>query len=120
MAVLRLRAYQPQAHYRIPFTYQRRYTYPIPPYSTVIRFLCNALGLPGPHADEVLAHLRCTQIAIAGTFATKVSEYLWFRNLNLEKHVERFLPGLKDSDEAAAAKADQKKKNGLASYQSGV
>lgn len=105
-AVLRLRAYQPQAHYRIPFTYQRRHTYPIPPYSTVIGFLCNILGLPGPHAKDVLTNLRRTQIAIAGTFAAKVSEYLWFRNLNLESHNERFLPGL-----SGVVKSERKSKN---------
>jgi len=44
---LRLQLYQPHAHFRIPFSYQRRHTYPIPPYSTVIGFLSNLLGYEG-------------------------------------------------------------------------
>ncbi|MGB9677695.1 MAG: CRISPR-associated protein Cas5, partial [Candidatus Ratteibacteria bacterium] len=45
MKVSKLKIYQPQAHYRIPFTYQRKHTYPIPPYSTIIGLLCNVLGI---------------------------------------------------------------------------
>jgi len=45
MKALLIQIYQPTAHFRIPFTYQRRHTYPIPPYSTVIGLLCNLLGI---------------------------------------------------------------------------
>ena len=44
---MRLVIYQPHAHYRVPFTYQRRHTYPIPPYSTVKGLICNVLGIKG-------------------------------------------------------------------------
>jgi len=86
--ILRLKIYQPQAHYRIPFTYQRRHTYPLPPYSTVIGFLCNLLGfdgLPAEHED-----LKKIKISIAGRFESKTTEYIWFRNLSKEAHLKRF------------------------------
>jgi CRISPR-associated protein Cas5t len=85
---LRLRIYQPQAHYRVPFTYQRRHTYPIPPYSTIIGFLCNVLGYDGiPVEHEKLKKIK---ISIAGRFESKTTEYTWFRNLAKSAHVERF------------------------------
>lgn len=86
---LRLRIYQPQAHYRIPFTYQRRHTYPIPPYSTVIGFLCNVLGIDDQSKPEY-QQLRKIKISIAGRFQNKTTEYIWFRNLSKAAHVNRF------------------------------
>jgi len=86
-SILRLRIYQPQAHYRVPFTYQRRHTYPIPPYSTVIGFLCNLLGIDDQEKDDY-KNLKAIKISIAGRFESKTTEYTWFRNLS--KHVERF------------------------------
>lgn len=86
---LRLRIYQPQAHYRIPFTYQRRHTYPIPPYSTVIGFLCNVLGIDDQSKDEY-QKLKAIKISIAGRFESKTTEYVWFRNLSKNAHVNRF------------------------------
>jgi len=87
--ILRLRIYQPQAHYRVPFTYQRRHTYPIPPYSTVIGFLCNVLGIDDQEKDE-FKQIRKIKISIAGRFESKTTEYVWFRNLAKSAHVERF------------------------------
>lgn len=89
MNALRLRIYQPQAHYRIPFTYQRQHTYPIPPYSTVIGFLCNVLGIDDQAKPEFEKFKRI-KISIAGTFESKTTEYSWFRNLSKEKHIQRF------------------------------
>lgn len=89
MKFTRLQIYQPQAHYRIPFTYQRRHTYPIPPYSTVIGFLCNLLGIDDqrkPLYDE----LKTLKISIAGRFGAKTTEYIWFRNLSKKSHINRF------------------------------
>jgi len=86
--VLRLRIYQPQAHYRIPFTYQRRHTYPIPSYSTVIGFLCNVLGYGGMPKEH--NELKKIKISIAGKFLSKTTEYIWFRNLSKEAHTDRF------------------------------
>jgi CRISPR-associated protein Cas5t len=87
--ILRLRIYQPQAHYRVPFTYQRRHTYPIPPYSTVIGFLCNVLGIDDQEKEE-FKQLRKIKISIAGRFESKTTEYIWFRNLAKSAHVDRF------------------------------
>ncbi len=89
MYALRIRIYQPQAHYRIPFTYQRRHTYPIPPYSTVIGFLCNVLGIDSQEKEDYKT-LRRIQISIAGRFESKTTEYIWFRNLSRSAHVDRF------------------------------
>ncbi len=88
MNILRLQIYQPQAHYRVPFTYQRRHTYPIPPYSTIIGFLCNVLGYDGMPIEH--ERLKKTKISIAGRFESKTTEYTWFRNLSKSAHVERF------------------------------
>lgn len=86
MPILRLHIYQPQAHYRVPFTYQRRHTYPIPPYSTVIGFLCNACGVDDQRNklyEDVISKLK---ISIAGRFKVKNTEMIWYRNLSKEKH----------------------------------
>jgi CRISPR-associated protein Cas5t len=86
--ILRLKIYQPQAHYRIPFTYQRRHTYPLPPYSTIIGFLCNLLGYDSiPKGYNDLQNLK---ISIAGRFGSKTTEYIWFRNLSKDAHIKRF------------------------------
>jgi len=88
MHVFRVRIYQPQAHYRVPFTYQRRHTYPIPPYSTVIGFLCNILGYDSMPAE--CENLKKLKISIAGRFESKTTEYVWFRNLSKSAHESRF------------------------------
>jgi CRISPR-associated protein Cas5t len=89
MKLLRVCIYQPQAHYRIPFTYQRRHTYPIPPYSTVIGFLCNVLGIDEQSKPEY-QKLKSIKMSIAGRFESKTTEYIWFRNLSMSAHVSRF------------------------------
>ena len=90
MKVLRIKIYQPQAHYRIPFTYQRRHTYPLPPYSTVIGFLCNVLGINNQSHDLYKEGIHNLKISISGRFESKITEMIWFRNLKKEKHVQRF------------------------------
>lgn len=87
MPVLRLKIYQPQAHYRIPFTYQRRLTYPIPPYSTIIGFLCNACGVDDQKNGLYENVIRKLKISIAGRFKTKTTEMIWFRNLSKKAHI---------------------------------
>lgn len=60
---LRLCLYMPQAHWRVPYTYQRRHTLPLPPPSTIIGFLCNLLGIrningqPAPCQCKRCAHI---------------------------------------------------------------
>ena len=99
MKVLKIKIYQPHAHYRIPFTYQRRHTYPLPPYSTIIGFLCNVLGIRNyknegePCENENYHKLKKMKISICGTFGSKTTEYIWFRNLALagdSGHIRRF------------------------------
>ncbi len=104
MKVLRLKIYQPHAHYRIPFTFRRRHTYPIPPYSTVIGLICNVLGVKGPieNPEEYkIEDLDITfkdfandlYLAIYGKFESMTREYIWFRNLSLTAkggHLSRF------------------------------
>jgi len=94
MNLLRIKIYQPNAHYRIPFTFQRRHTYPIPPYSTFIGLLLNILGIEWQgnveNAPEEYKNLRKLKISISGTFKTKTSEYIWFRNLSKDEHIKRF------------------------------
>lgn len=89
MKLLRIKIYQPNAHYRLPFTYQRRHTYPIPPYSTVIGFLINAMGLY-KQTGEDFENLKKLKISIAGRFDSKITEYIWFRNLSKQKHEDKF------------------------------
>lgn len=55
--VLKIKIYQPDAHYRIPFSYQRRFTYPIPPYSTVKGLICNVMGIKSSE-DERFKKLK--------------------------------------------------------------
>ncbi|MEM4402583.1 MAG: CRISPR-associated protein Cas5, partial [Candidatus Caldarchaeum sp.] len=82
----------------MPFTYQRRHTYPIPPYSTVIGFLCNVLGIDDQKKKETIGvrstvlygELKKIKISIAGRFASKTTEYIWFRNLSKSAHIDRF------------------------------
>jgi CRISPR-associated protein Cas5t len=90
MRILRLKFYQPQAHYRIPFTFQRRHTYPIPPYSTVIGFLINLLGLKDQSNELYIDGIKNLKISIAGRFEIKTTEKIWFRNLSKSSHKNRF------------------------------
>lgn len=90
MKLLRLEIYQPQAHYRIPFTYQRRHTYPIPPYSTVIGFLINLLGIFDQRSDYYREGILKLKVSIAGKFESKSTEMIWFRNLSISSHNVRF------------------------------
>jgi len=97
MKALLIQIYQPTAHFRIPFTYQRRHTYPIPPYSTVIGLLCNLLGIyyhdendDEATIDDNYVKLKKCKISISGHFDQKLTEYIWFRNLNKESHKTYF------------------------------
>ncbi len=90
MPFLRFIIYQPQAHYRVPFTYQRRHTYPIPPYSTIIGFLCNACGVDDQEKELYKNIIRKLKISIAGRFDVKNTEMIWFRNLSKDKHKQTY------------------------------
>lgn len=88
--VLKIKIYQPDAHYRIPFSYQRRFTYPIPPYSTVKGLICNVMGIKSSEDKRFKKLKQGLSIAIYGTYESLVREYVWFRNLKKESHIERF------------------------------
>ena len=100
LEVLKIKIYQPQAHYRVPFTYQRRHTYPIPPYSTVVGLICNILGIKNEKGEgEPCENKNCNckyhklkniKISVCGTFSAKTTEYTWFRNLSKKSHHQRF------------------------------
>lgn len=89
MKALLIKIYQPTAHYRMPFTYQRRHTYPIPPYSTVLGFLCNMLGIDY-NGDDYYKQLKSCKLSVSGRFEQKLTEYIWFRNLNKKNHEKHF------------------------------
>ncbi len=88
--VLRVKIYQPSAHYRIPFSYQRRFSYPIPPYSTVKGLLCNLLGIKSDGEDTFRKIKDGLSLCVYGKYESIVKEYVWFRNLDKESHTKRF------------------------------
>lgn len=100
LKVLKIKIYQPQAHYRIPFTYKRRHTYPVPPYSTVLGLIANVLGIrnvPGQEEPCIKSDCDCDyhklkklKLAICGNFQSKSTEYVWLRNLHKDYHRQRF------------------------------
>jgi len=90
MKLLKLKIYQPTAHYRIPFTFARRHTYPIPPYSTVIGLICNVLGIENQKDGSFEKLKNGLSLAIYGKYESLTREYVWFRGLNKEAHNERF------------------------------
>jgi CRISPR-associated protein Cas5t len=98
---MRLVIYQPHAHYRVPFTYQRRHTYPIPPYSTVKGLICNVLGIKGytygedPEENSNFQKLKDLKISISGKFKAKTTEMNWLRNLSYTQH-ERYFGGIEN------------------------
>lgn len=86
MAVLRLIIYQPTAYYGMPFSFARKLTYPIPPYSTFIGFLCNICGIKDKRNDFYKKVISKLKISIAGRFKSKTTEYILYRNLNYKDH----------------------------------
>ena len=88
---LRIKINLPSAHFRYPFTFQKRYTYPIPPYSTVLGFLTNLFN---PEREIPLKEIRKEfeglEIAVGGNFESKTVNQYWFRNLSSNSHKSRF------------------------------
>lgn len=103
--VLRLKIYQPHAHYGVPYTFTIKHTYPIPPYSTVIGLMCNVLGVKsaGEKPEEYIiddlfidfkSFADGLYVAICGNFETITRDLVWFRKLNVEKgkgKIDRFV-----------------------------
>jgi len=89
LSILLIKLFQPSAHYRVPFTFSRRHTYPIPPFSTVIGMLCNLLGIRNQEYGD-FENLKKLYMAIYGRYESLTREYVWFRNLSLNSHKGRF------------------------------
>jgi CRISPR-associated protein Cas5t len=89
--VLKIKISLPSAQFRYPFTYQKRYSYPIPPYSTVLGFLTNLFN---PEREKPLEEIKqifeSLEIAVSGEFETKTVNQYWFRNLSKKAHEKRF------------------------------
>lgn len=77
-----LEIFQPFAQYRNPFTFDYAQTYPLPPKSTIIGMLQNALGR---YYDEKLYNLK---VSVHGSFETKFWNYqsLIKGDLSLKKY----------------------------------
>lgn len=90
MKVLRIKIYQPEANYRVPFSYQKRFTYPIPPYSTVKGLICNLMGIESD-SDEDFKNIKNISLGIYGTFDNMIKDYIWFRNLSKDSHKGSFV-----------------------------
>lgn len=88
--LLKIKIHQPDAHYRVPFSYQRRFTYPIPPYSTVKGLICNLMGIRDDKDVKFKKLQQGLSLAIYGTFESIVKEYIWFRNLKNKSHIDKF------------------------------
>jgi len=88
---LKIKITLPSAQFRYPFTYQKRYTYPIPPYSTVLGFLTNLFNPEREKPfEEIKEIFEGLEIAVCGSFETKTISQHWYRNLSKKAHVNRF------------------------------
>lgn len=90
MRVLKIKVYQPEAHYRVPYSYQRRFTYPIPPFSTIKGFLCNVMGIENDWEEDFKNLKEGLSLAVFGSYGTLIKEYVWFRNFSKDSHNNRF------------------------------
>jgi CRISPR-associated protein Cas5t len=88
--LLRLKIFQPSAHYRVPFTFLRRHTYPIPPFSTIIGLICNVLGIDNQENEDFKQLKNGLSLSIYGKYDFLNKEYIWFRNLSKKSHKSRF------------------------------
>ncbi len=100
LQLLHIKLRQPSTHYRVPFTFSRRHTYPIPPFSTVIGMLCNILGIREQKGED-FENLKKLRMAIYGRYESLTREYVWFRNLSKSAHENRFGPEAKRFSSAA-------------------
>jgi CRISPR-associated protein Cas5t len=91
MKVLRLVLSQDSATYRVLYTRQNQLTYPLPPYSTIIGFLCNLLGIDDRSKSveingrvlNLYEALRQAMISIAGKHDGSWQEIVNLRNCNV-------------------------------------
>jgi CRISPR-associated protein Cas5t len=86
--VLRVKIYQPTAHFRVPFSYQRRFAYPLPPYSTTKGLLCNLFGISSD--DEFENLISSLSIGIYGCYESILTEYIWLRDVSKDAHTKKY------------------------------
>lgn len=84
MNALRIELELSQAHFRKPWSFSIRHTYPVPPFSTVIGFLCNVLG------DKGLLFQNDFGLAVFSRFESLDCEYTWLRNLSPKAHKAKY------------------------------
>ncbi len=84
MNALRIELVLPQAHFRKPWSFSIRHTYPVPPFSTVIGFLCNVLG------DKEMLFQNDFGLAVFSRFESLDCEYTWLRNLSPKAHKAKY------------------------------
>ncbi|MEN3015194.1 MAG: type I-B CRISPR-associated protein Cas5b, partial [bacterium] len=90
MKLLRLKIFQLNASYKIPYAPSINLTYPIPPFSTVIGFLCNILGIKDQYDPKFIKLKENLYLGIYGNFKSIAKEFVWLRTLAKENHIERF------------------------------
>jgi len=78
MEMIKISLKVPTAHFSVPYALSQKKTYPIPPYSTVIGFICNILA----EREKIGKFLsKPLSLAIVGNYESIVHEYTWFRSL---------------------------------------
>ena len=71
MKALRLKIFQEYASYRVPYSFENIETYPLPPYSTVLGLVHNAIG-----ATRTIEGLR---VSVQGTYGGIIRNYVRFK-----------------------------------------
>jgi len=77
----------PSSHIRIPQSSNPRYTYEVPPYSTVIGLVANLMG------DKALIEKLLKVpfgLSVLCRYETMSQEYTWLRNLETNSHRDKF------------------------------
>jgi CRISPR-associated protein Cas5t len=88
--ILKIKIFQPDANYRLPFSFSTRFTYPIPPFSTVKGLICNLLGIKTPE-EYKNKKIDDLSMAMYGNYESLIKEYVWFRNLDKDSHKKKYI-----------------------------
>jgi len=93
--VVRLFLFQPKAHFRYPFSLTSRFTYPLPPFSTIFGFIANLLGYNQWNSNEnrrkeYLGLIKNSKFAVVGSYdLIGVERCYWFRNPRFDGSISR-------------------------------
>lgn len=88
--VVRIKLHQPDVNYRMPFAFQSRFTYPIPPIATVKGLICNLLGIKDEESPDYNNLFDGFFLAIYGEYESIIKERIWLRNISKESHINRY------------------------------